>query len=50
MAAWGPLGTGFIYDRTGSYGPAWIGSAAFNVVTLRLLRWARPPRRLEPSL
>jgi MFS family permease len=50
MAAWGPLGAGFIYDRTGSYGPAWMGSAALNVVALGLLRWARPPRRLEPSL
>jgi MFS family permease len=50
MAAWGPLGAGFIYDRTGSYGPAWMGSAALNVVALTLLRWARPPRRLQPSL
>lgn len=50
LAALGPLGAGFIYDRTGSYGPAWVGSAALNVVALALLRWARPPRRLEPSL
>ena len=50
MAAWGPLGAGFIYDRTGSYGPAWVGSAALNVVALGLLAWARPPRRLELSL
>jgi MFS transporter, OFA family, oxalate/formate antiporter len=50
MAAWGPLGAGFIYDRTGSYGTAWMGSAALNVVALTLLRWARPPRRLQPSL
>jgi MFS transporter, OFA family, oxalate/formate antiporter len=50
MAAWGPLGAGFIYDRTGSYGSAWLGSAGLNVVALGLLRWARPPRRLEPSL
>lgn len=49
MAAWGPLAAGFIYDRTGSYGPAWLGSAALNVMALGLLRWARPPRRLEPS-
>ena len=49
LAAFGPLGAGFIYDRTGSYGPAWMGSAALNVVALGLLRWARPPRRLEPS-
>jgi MFS family permease len=50
MAALGPLGAGFIYDRTGSYGPAWVGSAALNVVALGLLAWARPPHRLELSL
>jgi len=50
LAALGPLGAGFIYDRTRSYGPAWMGSAALNVVALGLLRWARPPRGLEPSL
>jgi len=50
MAAGDPRGAGFIYDRTGSYGPAWMGSAALHVVALGLLRWARPPRRLEPSL
>jgi MFS family permease len=50
MAALGPLAAGFIYDRTGSYGPAWVGSAALNVAALGLLAWARPPRRLELSL
>ena len=50
MAALGPVGAGFVYDRTGSYGPAWIASAALNVVALGLLAWARPPRRLELSL
>jgi len=50
MAAGGPRGAGFIYDRTGSYGPAWMGSAAHHMVALGLRRWARPPRRLEPSL
>ena len=50
MAALGPLGAGFIYDRTGSYGPAWVASAALNVVALGLLAWARPPRRMEFSL
>jgi MFS family permease len=50
MAALGPLGAGFVYDRTGGYGPAWVGSAALNVVALGLLAWARPPRRLELSL
>lgn len=47
MAALGPLGAGFIYDRTGSYGPAWLASAALNLVALGLLAWARPPRRRE---
>ncbi|MBI1728274.1 MAG: MFS transporter [Candidatus Rokubacteria bacterium] len=50
MAAWGPLGAGFIYDRTGSYGPAWVASAVLNLAALGLLVWARPPRRLELSL
>jgi MFS family permease len=50
MAAWGPLGAGFIYDRTGSYAPAWVASAALNVVALGLLAWARPPRRAELTL
>ena len=50
MAALGPLGAGFIYDRTGSYGPAWIASAGLNLVALGLLARARPPRRLELSL
>jgi len=50
MAAWGPLSAGFIYDRTGSYGPAWVLSAALNVVALGVLARARPPRRLELSL
>ena len=50
MAALGPLGAGFIYDRTGSYDPAWVASAALNVVALGLLAWARPPRRMELSL
>jgi MFS family permease len=50
MAALGPLGAGFIYDRTGSYGPAWVASAVLNLAALGLLLWARPPRRLELSL
>jgi OFA family oxalate/formate antiporter-like MFS transporter len=50
MAALGPLGAGFIYDRTGSYGPAWVASAGLNLLALGLLAWARPPRRLELSL
>ena len=50
MAALGPVGAGFIYDRTGSYGPAWVASAVLNLAALGLLAWARPPRRLELSL
>jgi MFS transporter, OFA family, oxalate/formate antiporter len=50
MAALGPLGAGFIYDRTGSYGPAWVASAGLNLLALGLLARARPPHRLELSL
>lgn len=50
LAALGPLGAGFIYDRTGSYGPAWVASAVLNVVALGLLALARPPRLLELTL
>jgi cyanate permease len=44
MGAWGALGAGFIYDRTGSYDLAWWLAAAFNVVALALLGFVRPPR------
>jgi OFA family oxalate/formate antiporter-like MFS transporter len=44
MAAWGPLGAGAIYDRTGSYSGAFLGSALLNAVSLALLALARPPR------
>jgi MFS family permease len=43
MAAWGPVGAGWIYDRYASYGPAWWGSAALNLAALALLALARPP-------
>ena len=52
LGAWGALGAGFIYDRTGSYDLAWWLAAAFSVA-LALLGLVRPPRRssligLEP--
>jgi MFS family permease len=43
MAALGPLGAGFIYDRLGSYALAWWLSAAFNVLALALLAFTHPP-------
>jgi len=46
MAALGPLGAGFIYDRLGSYALAWWLSAAFNVLALALLAFTHPPTAL----
>ena len=46
MAALGPLGAGFIYDRLGSYHLAWWLSAAFNVLALALLTFTHPPTAL----
>ncbi|MBI4589294.1 MAG: MFS transporter [Candidatus Rokubacteria bacterium] len=43
MAAWGPLVAGVIYDGTGAYTWAFIGSAALNALALALLAVARPP-------
>jgi MFS family permease len=43
MAAWGPLGAGWIYDHFGGYGLAWRLSAGFNVVALALLAFTHPP-------
>ncbi|HET8578809.1 MAG TPA: MFS transporter [Methylomirabilota bacterium] len=43
MAAWGPLAAGWIFDRSGGYGPAWWLSAGFNVLALALLAFALPP-------
>ncbi|OGL19507.1 MAG: hypothetical protein A3K12_02995 [Candidatus Rokubacteria bacterium RIFCSPLOWO2_12_FULL_71_19] len=43
LAAGGPVGAGWIYDRTGGYEPAWWLSAGFNVLALALLACARPP-------
>jgi MFS family permease len=49
MAALGPLGAGFVYDRLGSYAPAWWLSAAFNVIALALLAFTHPPATLPRS-
>ena len=45
LTAWGPVAAGWIYDRYGSYGPAWWLSAGFNTLALGLLVFARPPGR-----
>jgi MFS family permease len=44
MAAWGPLIAGAIYDRTGSYAPAFVMAAGLNVAAATLLALCRPPR------
>jgi MFS family permease len=54
-AAWGPLATGFVFDRTGSYTLAWWLSSGFNALALGLLALTRPPgapdaRPLAPAL
>lgn len=43
MAAWGPIAAGWIYDRYGTYGPAWWLAAGFNALALGLLTFAQPP-------
>ena len=43
LAAWGTLGAGAIYDTAGSYRPAFVLAAAFNVLALGLLTACRPP-------
>jgi MFS family permease len=43
LTAWGPTAAGWIYDRYGSYGPAWWLSAGFNALALGVLVFARPP-------
>jgi MFS family permease len=43
LSAAGPLAAGWIYDRTGGYGPAWWLSAGFNLLALAFLACARPP-------
>jgi MFS family permease len=42
-AGLGPVGAGWVYDRYGSYGPAWWMAAGFNALSLLLLAAARPP-------
>jgi len=44
-SAWGPLAAGAVYDATGTYRPAWILSAVFNVVAFVVLLACRPPAR-----
>lgn len=48
MAAWGPVGAGWIYDRYGTYGPAWWWSTGFNLLALALLLFAMPPMTGSP--
>jgi len=43
LSAWGPLAAGAIYDATGTYRPAWMLSAGFNVLAFFLLLACRPP-------
>jgi MFS family permease len=43
MGALGPVGAGFIYDRSGDYRLAWWLSAGFNALALALLAFTRPP-------
>jgi MFS family permease len=45
MAAWGPLLAGASYDASGGYGPAFLLSAALNLIAVGLLARCRPPRR-----
>lgn len=42
-AAIGPVAAGLIFDRVGSYAPAWWLAAAFNVLALILLAFTHPP-------
>ncbi|HTO10130.1 MAG TPA: MFS transporter [Candidatus Binatia bacterium] len=44
-SAWGPLAAGAVYDATGTYRPAWLLSAACNVVAFMLVLACRPPGR-----
>jgi MFS family permease len=48
-SAWGPLVAGAIYDAAGTYRPAWLLSAVFNVVAFALLILCRPPATARRS-
>jgi len=48
-SALGPLAAGWIFDHTGTYVSALWLSAGFNVLSLLLLAFTRPPRRPAPS-
>jgi predicted MFS family arabinose efflux permease len=50
VGSWGPLGAGWIYDRTGAYALAWWLSAACNAIALGLLAFAHAPARRPPAL
>jgi MFS family permease len=47
MAAAGPVGAGWIYDHTGSYGLAWWLAVGCNLLALALLAFARPPATIR---
>jgi MFS family permease len=49
LGAVGPLVAGAVYDRTGSYGPAFGMAAALNVMAAVLLLSCRPPRPAAPT-
>jgi len=43
IAAFEPLGAGFLYDRLGSYALAWWLADGFNALALGLLVFTHPP-------
>jgi len=45
MAAWGPLAAGAVFDATGSYAPAFLLSAASNLIAAVVLVTLRMPAR-----
>ena len=45
MAAWGPLAAGAVFDATGSYAPAFLLSAASNLIAAVVLLTLRMPAR-----
>jgi len=45
MSAWGPLAAGAVFDATGSYAPAFLLSAASNLISALVLATLRIPGR-----
>jgi cyanate permease len=45
LAAASPFLVGAVYDRTGSYAPAFLFLGAFSFLTAILLSFAHPPAR-----